>query len=164
MIMVDSYLDTSAAMKLLAEEDESRAMTAMVLDGADRELVSSWLLHTELHCALARRSEVSSALVNAVLGMTRLAEVTRGDLITAAGLERLRANDAIHLAVAIRLGAEEMITYDQELAEAAARTGMKVLSPRDVRWQSCGPRVRWTGGEARGAHATPTPQSRDSER
>lgn len=126
--MVDSYLDTSAAMKLVVDEHGSAEMRQLIWD-EERELIASWLLHTELHCAVMRRQEISVALVNAVLGMTRLAEVQRADLITAAGLERLRANDAIHLATAVRLGVDEMITYDAELAAAAVRLGMRVLSP-----------------------------------
>ncbi|MCC2030161.1 type II toxin-antitoxin system VapC family toxin [Microbacterium sp. YMB-B2] len=123
-----AYLDTSAALKLVIDEPESDAMEELIWD-EERVVVSSWLLHTELHCAHARREGVGSALIDAVLGMTRLAEVHRADLIAAAGLERLRTNDAIHLATAVRLEAQEMITYDAELAAAASRLGMRVLSP-----------------------------------
>ncbi|WP_404438590.1 type II toxin-antitoxin system VapC family toxin [Microbacterium aerolatum] len=126
--MVLAYLDTSAAMKLVIDEAESAAMETLIWD-EDRVLASSWLLHTELHCAVARREGLGSALIDAVLGMTRLAEVQRADLIAAAGFERLRTNDAIHLATAVRIEAQEMITYDEELAAAAARVGLHVLSP-----------------------------------
>ena len=126
--MVDAYLDTSAAVKLVIQESGSDAMEQLVWDET-RVLISSWLLHTELHCAVMRREGMSLALVEAVLGMTRLAELHRSDLIAAAGLERLRANDAIHLATAVRLGAEEMITYDAGLAAASERLGMRVVAP-----------------------------------
>lgn len=126
--MADAYLDTSAAMKLVTDEPGSTEMQELIWD-ENRDLVASWLLHTELHCAADRRGEIGRALVDAVLGMTRLAEVQRADLIAAAGLEGLRTNDAIHLATAVRMGAQEIITYDAELASAAARVGMRVLSP-----------------------------------
>lgn len=48
----------------------------------------------------------------------------------AAGIHApLRSNDAIHLAVAIRLGVDELITYDQELTVAAVRAGLTVVAP-----------------------------------
>lgn len=126
--MVAAYLDTSAAVKLVVQEAGSDAMEQLIWDET-RVLVSSWLLHTELHCAVVRRDGMSLALVEAVLGMTRLAELQRPDLVAGAGLERLRANDAIHLATAVRLGVDEMITYDAELAAAAARLGLRVVTP-----------------------------------
>src|SRR5207248_2947121 len=60
--VVRLYLDTSAAMKLLIDEAESESLAAQLdaLDSADR-LVSSWLLHTELHCGVGRRPEILSA-------------------------------------------------------------------------------------------------------
>jgi predicted nucleic acid-binding protein len=60
-----------------------------------------------------------------------LIDVTRGDLLTAGALPgRLRSNDAIHLAVALRVGADAMLSYDDELANAAAATGLSVQQPR----------------------------------
>lgn len=126
--MIDVYLDTSAAMKLITDEVGSAAMQKLIWD-EDRRLIASWLLHTELHCAVVRRQEIGRALVDAVLGMTRLAEVHRDDLVAAAGLEGLRTNDAIHLVTAIRLGAQEILTYNSELAAAAARVGIRAVAP-----------------------------------
>lgn len=53
--MVTSYVDASAAMKLLFEERESEATLAYFTESPRRRLLSSWLLHTELHCAINRR-------------------------------------------------------------------------------------------------------------
>ena len=39
-----SYVDTSAAMKLIVDEPESAALAEAL--GSDRRLVASWLLHT----------------------------------------------------------------------------------------------------------------------
>lgn len=127
--MVDAYLDTSAAMKLVIDEHGSSEIVS-VLDDPQRRVVASWLLHTELHCAAGRRpQDISHPRLRAVLERTLLVDVVRADLLTAGTLTPLRSQDAIHLAVALRLGVQEMITYDRELAHAAAHAGLRVLSP-----------------------------------
>jgi predicted nucleic acid-binding protein len=131
--LVISYLDTSAAMKLLVEEAESDALTAHLLSGGqpDRSVVASWLLHTELHCAANRHpDDIDQSSINAVLDALTLIDLTRGDLLTAGALPgRLRSNDALHLAAALRVGADEMITYDAELVAAATAAGLAVAQP-----------------------------------
>ena len=130
------YVDTSAAMKLLVEEAESDALNAFLQSTAERRdqstLVASWLLHTELHCAANRHpDDVDAESVGILLETVSLIDVTRGDLLTAGALPgRLRSNDAIHLAVALRVGADAMLSYDDELANAAAATGLSVQQPR----------------------------------
>ena len=127
------YVDTSAALKLLVEEAESGELAA-VLDAAahagDR-LVASMLLFTELHCAARRRGTgipISSATT--VLDGLLLVDVERSDLVAAATSEwGLRSADAIHLATALRIEADHVVTYDAELQAAAARTGLSVLAP-----------------------------------
>ena len=123
-----SYLDTSAAMKLVVAEPESVALVDAL--STDRRLVASWLLHAEMHCAAGRHpNEVGIDDVQVVLDTVNLADLTRGDMIAAGTLSPLRSNDAIHLAVAIRLGADEIITYDRELTEAARNAGLSVFAP-----------------------------------
>ena len=127
-----SYLDTSAAMKLLVEEPESAALAAQLATSpASRQLVASWLLHAELHCAANRHpDDIDLAAAGVVLDVVSLVDLSRGDLLTAGTLPgRLRSHDAVHLAVALRLGADEMITYDDELASAASAAGLAVLRP-----------------------------------
>jgi predicted nucleic acid-binding protein len=134
--VVICYVDTSAAMKLLVEEAESDALSAFLQSTAERRdqstLVASWLLHTELHCAANRHpDDVDAESVGILLETVSLIDVTRGDLLTAGALPgRLRSNDAIHLAVALRVGADAMLSYDDELANAAAATGLSVQQPR----------------------------------
>jgi len=41
----------------------------------------------------------------------------------------LRSNNAIHLAVALRLSVDEILTYDADLADAAAAAGLSVTHP-----------------------------------
>lgn len=124
------YLDTSAAMKLAIDEAESEALLAFLTTDADLTLVASWLLHTELHCALGRRPlEFSDELVRQVIDPVELVDVTRRDFIVAGRLAPLRSNDAIHLAVAMRLQVEEFVSYDRELLKAARRVGLSAISP-----------------------------------
>lgn len=124
------YFDTSAAMKLVVQEPESEALLAF-LRSDDVRLASSWLLHTELHCAAGRRPNlVNLTSISIVLDTVVLVDLTRGDLLTAASLPGgLRSNDAIHLATALRLGVTQLLTYDRELATAANGAGLAVLQP-----------------------------------
>jgi hypothetical protein len=125
-----AYLDTSAAMKLLVEEPESESLTAE-LTQSDVRLASSWLLHTELHCAAGRNpSIISLEAITAVLDATTLVDVTRGDLLAAGTHAPLRSNDAIHLATALRIGVDEIFTYDRELARVADSAGIRVSAPQ----------------------------------
>jgi hypothetical protein len=124
-----AYLDTSAAIKLVVEEAESAALVTALTD-ASRRLAASWLLHTEMHCAAGRNPAIISLeAITAVLETITLVDVTRGDLLAAGTHARLRSNDAIHLATALRIGADEIVTYDGELARAAASAGIRVLAP-----------------------------------
>lgn len=127
-----AYLDTSAALKLLVQEAESDALLAeLAVPEPDRVVLSSWLLHTELHCAATRRPDsIPVARIQAVLDVLSLVDLTRADLRAAADLETgLRSQDAIHLAVALRTEADTIVTYDQEQAAAARAAGLEVLQP-----------------------------------
>lgn len=126
------YIDTSAALKLIVEEPESAALAEELTAAAARgdQLVSSMLLYTELHCAAQRRAQLPAELVNTVLSSINLVDVARADLMYAAALSGdLRSADAIHLATAIRLEADTLVTYDGELLTAAANAGLSVLAP-----------------------------------
>ncbi len=124
------YLDTSAAMKLVIDEAESDALVDELASDGDRRLVSSWLLHTELHCAAGRHPrDVDLDAVRSVLDTVSLVDLTRGDLLAAGTHAPLRSNDAIHLAVALRIGSDEIVTYDAELAARAQSAGLAVRSP-----------------------------------
>lgn len=130
--MTLSYLDTSAAIKLVLDEPQSEALTEELAGRDDRRLVSSWLLHTEMHCAAGRHpQDVDLEAVGIVLDSVNLIDLTRGDLLAAGTHAPLRSNDAIHLAVALRVGADEIVTYDEELIEQATAAGVPVLSPQD---------------------------------
>ena len=127
--MRTAYLDTSAAMKLLVEESESEALLRE-LTGSSRRLAASWLLHTELHCAAGRNPAVIAvAAITTVLDAIDLVDLTRGDLLAAGTHAPLWSNDAIHLATALRLGVDEVVSYDTELSRAAVAAGVRVIAP-----------------------------------
>lgn len=127
--MTVAYLDTSAAMKLVVKEAESTALIAKLSDSS-RQLAASWLLHTELHCAAGRNPAIIPLdLITTVLDAVTLVDLTRGDLLSAGTHTPLRSNDAIHLATALRIGVDEIVTYDDELARAASSAGIRVIAP-----------------------------------
>jgi predicted nucleic acid-binding protein len=125
-----AYLDTSSAMKLIVDEAQSDALTTELTSGQERRMVASWLLHTELRCAAGRHPDaVGLDAVQAVLDVVDLVDLTRGDLLAAGTHAPLRSNDAIHLAVALRVACDEIVTYDDELASAARAAGISVVAP-----------------------------------
>lgn len=125
-----AYLDTSAALKLVVEEDHSTALLAYLTDQPSLTLTASWLLYTEMHCAAGRRpNSIAIESIREVLDQIEFVDQTRNDMIFAARLAPLRSNDAIHLAVAMRLQVDEFITYDRELIEAAPRVALAPVSP-----------------------------------
>ena len=125
------YLDASAAVKLLVDEAGSEALASVLSDAdAGRRVVSSFLLHTELHCAADRHPDaIEVTAVNQLLAAVDLVDLTRGDMLGAGMHAPLRSNDAIHLEVALRLGVDQVATYDHELQEAVQRAGIAVLAP-----------------------------------
>jgi len=124
------YIDTSAAIKELVREAGSSDLLDYFNYSTSRVTISSWFLYTELHCAAERNPRVTNrAKVDEVLSRILLIDIERGDILSAAGLAGLRAGDALHLATAIRVGADELVAYDDELLRAAKKYGIKPVSP-----------------------------------
>lgn len=124
------YLDTSAVVKLMVLEKESRALRAYI---GDQDWASSALLRTELIRALVG---VDLSLVPRALDLVAqpyLLAVEARVLDTAARLPppSLRNLDAIHLASALELRDEltAFVAYDDRLLAAASALGMPVASP-----------------------------------
>lgn len=124
------YLDTSAALKLLVEEAESDAL-AREIDAAAPDLVACWLLETELRRAAQREPVLTQQDVSDLLDGVDLYEVP-SSLFREAGLlpgANLRSLDALHLAAAVRIGVEHVVTYDLRMIASARLLGVGVLSP-----------------------------------
>jgi len=129
---VRHYIDTSAAAKLLVEEGESDALVAFLEraleDGG--AVGSSLLLETELR-RLGIRLAIPQECVTLVLERLELL-VPDGDVFRNAGLlpdAALRSLDALHVAAALRWGADGVVTYDERQATAARSVGLSVASP-----------------------------------
>ena len=116
------YLGTSAALKLLIEEKESRPLSQWLNSAVAGGMVlcASFLLHTELHCAARSRRELDERTAAVLLSGVEFIDVSREHLLSASsGSMGLRAADAIHLAVARAMGADILLTYDREMRRAA---------------------------------------------
>lgn len=122
------YVDTSAAMRLLSSGPE-RLTLQKEIRSADARLVSSWLLETELRRAAQQPPQADQAEITDYLETIDLAELT-GDIYRKAGLlpgPTLRSLDAIHLAAAIELRADRLVTYDRQQRRAARAVGLPTV-------------------------------------
>lgn len=124
------YIDTSAMVKLVIAEAESRALMAWL---PERHPVSSDWSRTELLRTVRRGAPLHVVRAREVLDAVDLIEVTT-DMFERAGLldpTVLRSLDAVHLAAALSLGddLEGIVTYDERLAEAARLNGVAVFAP-----------------------------------
>lgn len=87
-------------------------------------------LHAEPHCAAGRNPAlIGASATTAVLDTIILVDVTRGDLLAAGTQAPLRSADAIHLATALRLGVDEIVTYGIGLTRAAEAAGLRIIAP-----------------------------------
>lgn len=122
------YLDTSAAVKLISDEQESDGLRSYLDEGPT--LVSSDLLETELR-RIGIRHDIDQVLITSVLDGVTLTPLIR-DQFREAGLIPqigLRSLDALHLAGALHIEASAILTYDIRLAEAARAHGLEVVAP-----------------------------------
>lgn len=126
------YLDTSAVLKILVVETGMQEMREAFTgwQRAGDDLVSSFLLHTEMHCAARRRGVATPEVIDTLLGAIGLIDIDRAHLVAASTqAHRLRSADAIHLATARAVEADVLVTYDVELAQAAVRDGLRAVAP-----------------------------------
>jgi len=125
------YLDSSAFVKLVVREAESRALAAYLRRWS--VAVSATLLRTEAIRAAARHSP--RALRDTRRALLGVAFIDLGrDLLDQAGMvapTSIRSLDAIHLATAASLGDDlgDLVTYDVRMVAAASACGLPVSSP-----------------------------------
>lgn len=126
------YVDTSALVKLVVAEAETRALIEW-LRISERHPVSCDLVRTELLRAVRRAEPRRVLQARAVLDSITLTTVATSTFEAAGRLDPtlMRSLDAIHLAVALDLGddLESMVTYDERLADAARAHGIAVTAP-----------------------------------
>lgn len=129
------YIDTSAVLKLLAEESHSRAFAAFYDKSAGTSWVSSTLLRIEVVRAVGR--VMPAALPDARNLLLAFDYVSIDDEVVDAAMNEpdrmLRSLNAVHLATARVLGPDldGLATYDDRLAVAAKDAGISVIDPRD---------------------------------
>jgi predicted nucleic acid-binding protein len=131
------YFDSSALVKFVKREKESDALRdwRAQLDGSV-ELVTSELAGLEISRTLLRagvdRQRVPYVVGQALRGVY-LVDLTSTVLARARayGIRRLGSLDAVHLATADPFLTEltDFVTYDGELAEAAAELGFPTTVP-----------------------------------
>jgi len=128
------YADTSAVIKLLVEETNSKALAAFYDAHAEAEWVSSALLRIEVTRAVAKA--MPALLPDAGDLLLAFSCIAIDEEIVAGAMNepdrRLRSPEAIHLATA-RVVAPELdavVSYDDRLIRAAADAGLATISPR----------------------------------
>lgn len=128
------YADTSAVIKLLAEEVHSKAFAAFYDARADAEWVSSALLRIEVTRAVTRA--IPALLPDARDLLLAFSFIAIDDEIVEGAMNEpdrgLRSLDAIHLATAriLRQDMDAIVSYDDRLLKAATDAGLPVTSPR----------------------------------
>lgn len=95
------------------------------------ELVGCWLVETELRRACLRSTGVTQEIVTGLLDRMNLTEVPWSVFQQAGQLpgRDLRSLDALHLAAALQLDVDRLITYDTRMATAARAVGLHVQAP-----------------------------------
>lgn len=122
------YVETSAAAKLLVEEPESSRLASRLdrLATDEAGIVSHLILETELR-RFAVRVDLAQSAVTTLLSRFDLLESDRS-LYREAGLlpgRQLRSLDALHVAAALRLDADLMLSYDRRQIAAAHAAGLR---------------------------------------
>jgi predicted nucleic acid-binding protein len=129
---VATYLDSSAIVKLAVREPESLALRRYLR--RRQPLVSSALARAEVLRALLPAGDEAVARGRSVLRRLDLVRVN-DRVLNAAGVlspAELRSLDAIHVTTAQQLGEElgALVSYDDRMATAAKRAGLRIVQPR----------------------------------
>lgn len=136
------YLDSSALLKRVIEEVESEHLRIALRGHADEHsvLVSSRLASTEVSRAVRMRFDTGYAAAAELVddAMSGVAEYPISDEVVSLGQRlnpnRLRSLDALHVASAMLLDADLLITYDDRMVDAGRQNGLRCAAPgRDRR-------------------------------
>jgi uncharacterized protein len=126
-----TYVDSSAIVKLAVQEPESAALRRFL--ARRQPLVSSALARTEVARALLPSGPEAVARGEEVLRRMQLLRINDRVLSAAGNLlpPELRSLDAIHLASAdqLRASVQQIVTYDERMADAARTIGWTVVAP-----------------------------------
>ena len=131
------YTDTSALVKLVRDEPESRTLRMFL---TDPDLLSCELVLTELPRAIRRAVALDARLplddliarAGELLDAVALLPLERPLLVAAGSIAEasLRALDAIHVAAAIELSPlDGFVSYDERQSAAARLAGLRTFAP-----------------------------------
>lgn len=128
--MRDIYIDSSAILKLILREAESEAVISI----PRARFITSEISRVEVIRAILRYEPSALKIAEQVLKNLNFVRIDSQTLIQAERLPdriSLRALDAIHIAVAAKMGLKinSVLTYDKQMAKAAQALGFEVLSP-----------------------------------
>lgn len=127
--MVRCYFDASAVAKLVRVEAYSADVARWAQDPAVTP-ISSLLTETELRRTVMRwgipQEQATSTLAHFELYSVPDWEYRAAGLLEA---PELRSLDALHVAAAIRVEADALISYDERMIEAAMRMGLPSIQP-----------------------------------
>lgn len=127
-----AYLDSSALVKLVINEEESAALRRFLRDHPLR--VSCALARVEVPRAVWEQGAPAISRARKLLTRVHLVSLDDPLLDSAAALDAavVRSLDAVHLAAAQAIGARlgALVTYDRRMAEAAESLGLPVAIPR----------------------------------
>jgi len=137
------YVDTSALVPLFIREPKSEAVIAWIESSGERLAISEWSL-VEFASAAAIKVRTGQSAANLVKQATArvhefaqkhcaVAVPGREEFRRAARLAgddalKLRAGDALHLAIAASLSAQGMLCLDDAMIEGARLLGMNVVA------------------------------------
>ena len=118
-------------MKLVIEEPESQALERHITDAPVLATSRMALVEVPRATAIANPAPEVREAAARLMTSCMLIDVTDELLRAAAGLasRAVRTLDAVHLASALRIEADELVAYDRRLLEAAAERGLAVSSP-----------------------------------
>jgi uncharacterized protein len=125
------YVDSSALVKLVIEESESTALEAYLPRDALLATSRIALVEVTRATALANPSEEVRKETARLLQACLLVAVNDRVLRDAAAITSREVStlDAIHLATALYVEADELIAYDRRLLTASEVRGIRAIAP-----------------------------------
>lgn len=131
--MRDIYIDSSAILKLILKESESEAIVSI----ARARFITSEISRVEVIRAVLRYEPSALKSAQQVLKNINYIKIDSQTLVQAERLPdriNLRALDAIHIAVAAKMGLKikSILTYDKQMAKAAKALGFEVMAPTQI--------------------------------
>lgn len=131
--MRNIYIDSSAILKMIIKEKESDAIISI----ARARFITSEISRVEVIRAILRYEPSALKSAAQVLKNINYVKIDSQTLVQAERLPdriNLRALDAIHIAVAAKMGLKinSILTYDKQMAKAAKALGFEVMAPTKI--------------------------------